>query len=108
METMPKFEGETTTYNREAVAEAAMEQADTMLEEKIHGLQEMSAAEKIESIKGLIAELSVTAEGTDIPVHNEHRHVVEALAARLVFEELAAELKKVEAKHPALAYQETA
>lgn len=103
MEKFSGIEGETTTYNREAVAEAALEQALGMLEERLPGVMQLPTAEKIPVLRELITELSVTAEGTDIPLHNEHRHVVESLARLLKVEEARLNFETIFARYPELA-----
>ncbi|KKT78904.1 MAG: hypothetical protein UW75_C0032G0003 [Parcubacteria group bacterium GW2011_GWF2_44_8] len=81
-------------YSREAVAEAAMEQALVMLDEKLPGVMQLPTAEKVPVL---------TIEGTDIPLHNEHRDVVESLARLLRVEESRLEFESVLAQHPELA-----
>ncbi len=103
MEKFSGIEGETTTYNREAVQMMAMEEALDRLEERFPGVITMSTAEKIPALKELITELGATVEGTDIPLHNEHRHVVESLARLLRVEETRLEFESVLARHPELA-----
>lgn len=104
MEKMASFEGgESAGYDRGAVAEAAMEQALTLLDERLPGAMQLPTAEKITALRTLITELSATIEGTDIPLHNEHRHVVEQLARLLKVEEIRAEFETVLARHPELA-----
>jgi len=95
---MEKFEAATTTvereateYNREAVQMIAMEEALDRMEERLPGVMVLPTAEKIPVLKELINELSATIEGTDIPLHNEHRHVVEQLSILLRTEEAQAE-----------------
>lgn len=103
---MEKFSGieeETTTYNREAAQMMAMEEALDRLEERFPGVITMSTAEKIPALKELITELGATVEGTDIPLHNEHRHVVESLSRLLRVEETRLEFESVLARHPELA-----
>jgi len=102
MEKFSGIEGETTTYNREAVQMMAMEEAFNRLEERFPGVMSMPTAEKIPALKELIAELGATVEGTDIPLHNEHRHVVESLARLLRVEESRLEFESVMARHPEL------
>lgn len=102
MEKFSGIEGETTTYSREKVAAAAMEQALLMLDEKLSGVMSMPTAEKIPVLKELITELGATVEGTDIPLHNEHRHVVESLSRLLRVEESRLEFESVIARHPEL------
>ena len=103
MEKFSGIEGETTTYNREAAEMMAMEEALDRLEEKFPGVITMPTAEKIPVLKELITELGATVEGTDIPLHNEHRHVVESLARLLRVEESRLEFESVMARHPELA-----
>jgi hypothetical protein len=103
MEHFSGIEGETTTYNREAVARDAKEQALALLDEKLTGAMELPTGEKILVLRELINELSATVEGTDEPLHNEHRHVVEQLASLLRVEELRQEYEAVLARHPELA-----
>ncbi len=103
MEKFSGIEGETTTYNREAVQMMAMEEALDRLEERFPGVISMPTAEKIPVLKELITELGATVEGTDIPLHNEHRHVVESLARLLRVEESRLEFESVLARHPELA-----
>ena len=103
MEKIASFEGETTTYNREAVQMMAMEEALDRLEERFPGIITMPTAEKIPVLKELITELGATVEGTDIPLHNEHRHVVESLSRLLRVEESRLEFESIVARHPELA-----
>lgn len=79
MEKFSGIEGETTTYNREAVQMMAMEEAL----DRLDGALLLPSEEKIKAIQDLINELGATEEGTDIPLHNEHRHVVEQLSLLL-------------------------
>lgn len=102
MEKFSGIEGETTTYNREAAEMMAMEEALDRLEQKFPGVITMPTAEKIPVLKELIAELGATVEGTDIPLHNEHRHVVESLARLLRVEESRLEFESVVARYPEL------
>ena len=103
MEKIASFEGETTTYNREAVQMMAMEEALDRLEERFPGAISLPTAEKIPALKELITELGATVEGTDIPLHNEHRHVVEQLSRLLRVEESRLEFEAVIARYPELA-----
>ncbi len=103
MEKFSGIEGETTTYNREAVQMMAMEEALDRLEERFPGVMVLPTAEKIPALKELITELGATVEGTDIPLHNEHRHVVESLARLLLVEESKLEFESVLARYPELA-----
>ena len=103
MEKFSGIEGETTTYNREAVQMMAMEEALDRLEERFPGIITMPTAEKIPVLKELITELGATVEGTDIPLHNEHRHVVESLSRLLRVEESRLEFESIVARHPELA-----
>ena len=81
----------------------AMEEALLRLEEKFPGIISMSTSEKIPVLKELITELGATVEGTDIPLHNEHRHVVESLSRLLRVEESRLEFESIVARHPELA-----
>ncbi len=103
MEKFSGIEGETTTYNREAVQMMAMEEALDRLEERFPGAILLPTAEKIPALRELIAELGATVEGTDVPLHNQHRHVVEQLARLLRVEEARLEFESVLARHPEIA-----
>ena len=89
-------------YSREAVAEAAMEQALIMLDEKLPGVMQLPTAEKVPVLREMITELGATIEGTDIPLHNEHRDVVESLARLLRVEETRLDFESVLSRHPEL------
>jgi hypothetical protein len=96
-------EEESTKYNREAVEMMSMEEALDKFEARFEGAILLPTAEKITALKTLIGELGATVEGTDIPVHNEHRHVVESLARLLRVEESRLEFEMILAKHPEVA-----
>lgn len=111
---MENFETGTTTvaaeagaekevYSREAVAEAAMDRALMMIDEKLPGVMKLPTAEKVPVLRELITELASTEEGTDTPLNNEYRHVVESLARLLRVEESRLEFESVLAQHPELA-----
>ena len=89
--------------SREAVAEAAMEQALIMLDEKLPGVMQLPTAEKVPVLREMITELGATIEGTDIPLHNEHRDVVESLARLLRVEETRLDFESVLSLYPELA-----
>jgi len=103
MEKMTGFEVETTTYNREIAKDKAQAEAYALLDERMPGVNDLPAAEKIPVLRELIAELSVTIEGGDIPQHNEYRHVVESLAGLLRVSEIQSELESVMSRYPELA-----
>jgi len=91
---------ESDKYNREAVQMMSMEEALDKFEARFEGAILLPTAEKITALKTLIGELGATVEGTDIPLHNEHRHVVESLARLLRVEESRLEFETILAKHP--------
>jgi hypothetical protein len=111
---MEKFETGTTTvaveggaekvgYSREVTEMMAMEDAL----DRLDGAILLPTAEKIKELKKLIDELSATEEGGIIPLHNEHRHVVEALSKLLRVEEQQLQLDLVKKNYPEIAKQET-
>jgi hypothetical protein len=103
MEKMMQFERAATTYNREEVAEGAMIEAKNLLLDRFSGFEKLDSNEKISALENLMIELSATAEGTDIPLNNKNRYVVEALAKLCVVETARLNFESVLARHPELA-----
>lgn len=103
MEKFSDIEGETTTYNPEAIAASAQKEAHILLEERMPGIMNMPSADKIPVLEELISELSVMVDGTDIPQHNENRHVVEALARLLSVEKSRQQFDSLMTRYPELA-----
>jgi len=89
---------EKQTYSREVTEMMAKEEALDRFEERFPGAILLPTSEKIPALKELINELGATVEGTDIPLYNEHRHVVEQLSILLRTEEAQAEVDALMAR----------
>lgn len=91
MEAAPKFEGE-QTYNRERVAEEAMEQALDVIEAKLDkNFEDASAEERAAVTSELLAEIEVRNDNAD-------RHVAEIYARMRRLAELELSFKTEQEK----------
>ena len=97
----PKFESESDVYNRVEVVEKAMSKARELLATRID-LESSTSAERTIEIKRLIEELSETEPGSNVPIDNSNRHVVESLSVMLGLEDLIRPLEEYQAEHPEL------
>ncbi len=103
MESVRQFEvSERVAYNRESVAEAATQQAEALLREQLPELEDATTAERIEALRLLITEYAATYPGSQVPLDNGRRHVVEALASRLKIEEDRAAVETMTEQYPEL------
>lgn len=102
MEQFSGIEGETTTYNHEAVKALAMEDALDRLEAKFPGIMSLPTAEKIPKLRELKGELEATVEGTTIPLHNELRYVAASLQRLLLVEEAQLRITEAQVEYEAL------
>lgn len=100
MERIPNHT-EAGAYDRVEVVEQAMSQARELLAEKLD-LETSTSLERSAAISELIAELSATEPGTNIPLDNSNRHVVESLSIMLGLEEMMQPIDEYMAKHPEL------
>jgi len=76
----------------------AKEEALDRFEARFEGAILLPTAEKIVALQTLINELGATVDGTDVPLHNEHRHVVEQLSILLSTEKAQAEVNALMAR----------
>jgi hypothetical protein len=91
MEGAPQFEGE-KKYNREDVAEQAMEQALDMLEEKLSmPFEDASPEERMMATAELLADIDMRRD-------NSERHVAEAISRMRRLAELELSFKTEHAK----------
>jgi hypothetical protein len=100
METIKnRTESVESTYNRAEEAEQAVSKARELLAGKLD-VENSTSFERITAITKLIKELSLTLPGTNIPIDNGNRHLVEALSTKLTLERMMQPLEEFKAKHP--------
>lgn len=63
--------------------------------------EHLTSSERVTFLRTLIMEKAATEEGTNIPIDNSNRFIVEELATLLRYEEVREELEEIEASLPA-------
>jgi len=100
MDGEPKNEAasEGLRHRSEQVWQSALEHVDQVLAERLRlqGIENPTTENIIIALLAMMAEYGATKDGTNVPVNNDNRHIVEAIAHRLRVTEALHQLELVQ------------